>query len=77
MVNRYPEGGGGDHELEGRIDLLKGFLESTDFGRLRSQSEAYLAEGMNVKFVICSQEDDPDYRMVVVEGGQEGTGGSE
>jgi len=67
LVNRYLEGGGGNHEVEGRIDLLKGFLESADFGRLRSQSEAYMAEGMNVKFVICWKEGQPYCQMAVIE----------
>ncbi|GAH43195.1 unnamed protein product, partial [marine sediment metagenome] len=46
-------GGREDKELEERIELLKAFLESADFGRLRSQSEKHLIEGKKVKFVIC------------------------
>ncbi len=68
MVNRYPEGGGRNPELEGRIELLKSFLESADFGRLRSQSERHLLEGKTVRFVVCCEEGQLDCRMVVDEG---------
>jgi len=67
-VNRYLEGGGEDKELEKRIELLRVFLESADFGKLRSQSEKHLIEGKKVKFVICGQEGRLDYRMMVIEG---------
>jgi len=67
-VNGYLEGGCEDKELEERIELLKAFLESADFGKLRSQSEKHLIEGKKVKFVICRQEDGLDYRMMVIEG---------
>ncbi len=67
MVNRCLEGGG-DRGLEEKIELLKAFLESANFGRLRSQSEAYLVIGKKVKFVICWREEQPYCQMVVVEG---------
>ncbi|MBE9501003.1 MAG: hypothetical protein IMY87_01045 [Chloroflexi bacterium] len=67
-VNGYLEGGREDRELEERIELLKAFLESTDFGKLRSQSEKHLIEGKKVKFVICRQEGGLDYRMMVIGG---------
>ncbi len=62
------ESGHEDKELEGRIELLKAFLESMDFKKLRSQSERYLIEGQKVKFVICRKEDGLDCQMMVVEG---------
>ena len=67
-VNQYMESGHEDKELEGRIELLKAFLESMDFKKLRSQSERYLIEGQKVKFVICRKEDGLDCQMMVVEG---------
>ena len=67
-VNQYMESGHEDKELEGRIELLKAFLESLDFKKLRSQSERYLIEGQKVKFVICRKEDGLDCQMMVVEG---------
>jgi hypothetical protein len=65
-VNQYMEGGQEDKKLEGRIELLKAFLESMDFKKLRSQSEKHLIEGKKVKFVICWKEGKPSYEMVVI-----------
>jgi hypothetical protein len=65
-VNRYMEGGQEDKKLEERIGLLKAFLESMDFRKLRSQSEKHLVEGRHVKFVISWKEGKPSYKMVVI-----------
>jgi hypothetical protein len=65
-VNQYMEGGQEDKKLEGRIELLKDFLESMDFKKLRSQSEKHLIEGKKVKFVICWKEGKPSYEMEVI-----------
>lgn len=66
-VNQYMEGGQENKKLEEKIGLLKAFLESTDFKKLRSQSEKHLVEGKKVKFVICWKEGKPSYEMVVTE----------
>ena len=66
-VNQYMEGGQGDKKLEDRIKLLKAFLESMDFKKLRSQSERYLTEGKQVKFAIFWKEGKLSYEMVVIE----------
>jgi len=65
-VNQYMEGGQEDKKLEDRIELLKAFLESVDFKKLRSQSEGHLVEGKQVKFVISRKEGKPIYEMVVI-----------
>jgi hypothetical protein len=65
-VDQYMEGGQEDKKLEERIELLKAFLESMNFKKLRSQSERYLVEGQQVKFVISWKEDKPYYEMVVI-----------
>lgn len=62
MKSRYE-----DKKLEEKIELLKAFLESVDFKNLRSQSEKYLVEGKQVKFVISWEERKPNYEMVVTE----------
>jgi translation initiation factor IF-3 len=59
------ENGREDKKLEEKIELLKAFLESMDFKKLRSQSERYLVEGKKVKFIICWKEGKPSYEMVV------------
>ena len=61
------ESGREDKKLKEKIELLKAFLESTDFKKLRSQSERYLVEGKKVKFVICWKESKPSYEMMVTE----------
>lgn len=67
-VNRYMESGGKHRKLEGKIELLKTFLESVDFRQLRSQSDGYLVEGKKVKFVIRWQEGELSYEMIVRKG---------
>ena len=64
-VNQYMKGGQGDKKLEERIELLKSFLESLNFKKLRNQSERYLVEGKQVKFVISWKEGKLNYEMVV------------
>jgi hypothetical protein len=68
-VNQYMEGEQEDKKLEEKIELLKAFLESMDFKKLRSQSEKYLVEGKRVKFVISWKEGKPSYEMVITERG--------
>jgi hypothetical protein len=65
-VNQYMEGGQKDKNLEDKIGLLKAFLESIDFKKLRSQSERYLIEGKRVKFVILWENGNINYEMVVI-----------
>jgi len=65
-VNHYMESGQEDKKLEKRIELLKAFLESTDFKQLRSQSEKYLIKGRHVKFIVTRKEGKPSYEMVVI-----------
>jgi hypothetical protein len=40
------------HEIEKRLGLLKTFLETADFGRLRRESEEHMIRGKRVKFVL-------------------------
>ena len=65
LANSYREGGRKDEALEGQIELLKAFLETMDFGKLRSESERYLTRGKAVKFVIYRESGKPAYDMVV------------
>ncbi len=43
-------------ELGERLETLRLFLESTDFGQLRSQYERHLVEGRKVTFLIHLEE---------------------
>ena len=64
-VGRYLEGGHGDKTLEAKIELLRAFLESADFRKLRSQSERYLIQGTSVAFTIWCKGDELTCEMLV------------
>ena len=46
--------------------MLRLFLESEDFGKLRSESEPYLVEGKKVKFIVHLKDGKLVYRMKVI-----------
>jgi hypothetical protein len=54
-----------DEELGERLEVLRLFLESTNFGHLRSQYEKYLTEGKKVTFLIYPKEGKAVYQMIV------------
>lgn len=56
-----------DGELGERLEVLRLFLESTDFGHLRSQYEGLLTEGKRVTFLIYPEEGKVSYNLVVEE----------
>jgi hypothetical protein len=54
-----------DEELSERLGALRLFLESNDFGALRSRSEKYIEEGKKVKFRIYSAKGKVSYKLVM------------
>jgi hypothetical protein len=54
-----------DEKLGERLEVLRLFLESADFGHLRSQYEEYLAEGREVTFLIYPEEGKASYKLIV------------
>ncbi|GAG27595.1 unnamed protein product [marine sediment metagenome] len=44
--------GQGNKELQEKLEILRLFLETTDFKKLRSESEKQLMEGREVRFVV-------------------------
>jgi hypothetical protein len=64
-VNEYLKTKTGDKGLEGRIELLKSFLETADFPALRSRSERYLIEGKKVTFTVFIKDGKPYHRMSI------------
>jgi hypothetical protein len=54
-----------DEELSERLEVLRLFLESTDFGAPRSQYEKYLEEGKKVRFRIYSTKGKVSYKLVI------------
>ena len=65
LVNKYMRNEPEDKELTRQIELLKAFLETMDFRRLRSESEMHLVEGRKVKFMVYWQDNKPSYDMVI------------
>ena len=56
---------GGGPDLEEKLELLKLFLESTDFNKLRSEFEKHLVAGKKVKFILHLEEGKPKYEMKI------------
>ena len=67
LTSRYMERKQEDEELERKLELLKVFLESTDFKQLRRESEKYLIQGKAVKFILYWEDNKPGYKMVITE----------
>jgi hypothetical protein len=62
-ADEYMRNVGKDRKLEEKIELLRMFLESTDFRKLRAESEKHLIEGEKVKFVLYWEKGKPRYEM--------------
>ena len=57
----------GDYpQLTERVELLRLFLESTDFRQLRTEYEKHLLAGKKVKVTICMERGEPRYRAEVI-----------
>jgi hypothetical protein len=54
-----------NEELGEKLEVLRLFLESTDFSYLRSQYEDYLTEGKKVTFQIYFEEGKVSYKLIV------------
>ncbi len=65
LVSRYTEAKQEDKELGKKLELLKAFLESMDFKKLRRESEKHLIQGKTVKFIIRWKENKPGYDIVL------------
>ena len=54
-----------DKEVSEKLETLRLFLQSTDFGALRSRYEKHLEEGKKVKFRIYSRKGKVSYELTV------------
>ena len=63
-VKRLLEGTGNE-DVEQTAELLRMFLDATDFRKLRMESERHLIQGKRVKFMIYLDEGEPKYTMQV------------
>ena len=58
---------GEEGELAQKLEMLRLFLESADFNKLRSESEKHLVKGRRVKFILHLEEGKPEYEMRIME----------
>lgn len=65
LIKAYLRAGKSDAELEGKIELLRSFLETSDFRRLRQESESYLLQGQKAKFIVYQEDGETRYRLVI------------
>ena len=59
LVQQLLASGSGNKELEEKLEMLRLFLETADFKKLRSESEQQLMEGRTVRFVVCLENGVP------------------
>ena len=52
-------------ELADKLEILRCFLETADFKKLRAESEQQLIEGRAVRFVVYLKNGIPEYEMIV------------
>ncbi len=64
-ADEYMQKGQKDRKLEARIELLRMFLETMDFRKLRAESEKHLIEGKKVEFILTSEKGKPKYEMKI------------
>jgi len=64
LVQEYLDGKG-TPDFQERADLLRSFLESADFRKLRQQSEAELLQGKKVTFTLYRDGDETKCHMSV------------
>jgi len=64
-VNTYLKKRKGNKRLEGEIELLRFFLETADFAKLRRQSEEHILHGKQVQFIVSVKNKKLLYEMTV------------
>ena len=64
-VDEYLKKRNEDRKSEEKIELLRAFLETADFGILRGQSEKHIIDGKKVKFILSIKNGKQSYEMTV------------
>jgi len=64
LARSYLQAGKGESEFEDKLELLRTFLESADFRKLRQQSEEYLLKGRNIKFILYRERGKAKHKML-------------
>jgi len=53
-------------KLEEKLEILRIFLETSDFTKLRAESEKHLVDGNTVRFNIFLENGKPGYEMDII-----------
>ena len=64
-VNTYLKKRKGNKRLEEKIELLRSFLETTDFSNLRKQSEEHILHGKQVQFILSIKNKKLVHEMII------------
>ncbi len=67
-ADEYMLHGKKDRKLEEKIEMLRMFLETANFHKLRAESEKHLVEGKKVRFVLTPDKGRPRYEMKIEAG---------
>ncbi len=65
IVRQLLTAGVEDPELEKKAEMLRMFLESTDFRRLRREYEPHLVQGKRVTFTLCLMTNETEYFLKI------------
>jgi len=65
LARSYLQAGKGGAEFGEKLELLRSFLESADFRKLRQQSEEYLLKGQKIKFILYRERGKAGHKMLL------------
>ena len=66
LVKGYLQSGEVSGDFEQKVELLRAFLETADFKKLRQESDCYLLNGKRIKFIIAQEQGKVRYTIVPV-----------
>ncbi len=66
IIKELLESGTGNMQNEQQVEMLRQFLEETDFNKLRSKYEPYLVEEKRIRFTIGPMADETGYSFEVL-----------
>jgi hypothetical protein len=64
LVRSYLQTGKFDDDFEDKVEILRTFLQSTDFSKLRQQSDEYLVKGQKIKFILYRERGKIKHKLV-------------
>lgn len=67
VLGQLMKSGEEDSQLEQRLELLRLFLESADFGTLRSRCDELLLKGKQIEVKLKAIAEPPEYEIEIEE----------